>query len=355
MMARNRGLVWLRCIGLCTAAILWTVGGTACNKSGGGGAGGAGGGTASGGGGAVTGAAASAMDLIPKDTGLIFGFNWGKFKGSKFYDMLLGAIPPEGKTSLDEVKAACGIDYLNDLDSVIVAAGGNMDKSRVLILVKGNWNEEKVAKCATAMGEKKGKKITVAKDGNITSYTPEGDKTLYVGWVGDTAVVTASSMEGDKAYLSDVLKKASSVKDNKPFMDLFGRTDTGATMYAAFLPPPDSEAATSLGKMTGGNEKMTGGYLTLKLAKDLDLNAGLRFATDADAKSVTDRATKELDSAKKGNPQAAEFLKTASIAQSDKDMVVKINLDEKQLDQLTAMVKQMVPMLGMMLGGATSQ
>jgi hypothetical protein len=345
MMLRNRVLVSLFSFAasVTLAATLVSAG---CNKGGGGGIPGA-----SGGAGKLEGSASSALDLVPKDTGLVFGFNWGKFKGSKFYDMLITAIPAEGKKTLDEFKASCSIDYLNDLDSVVFASGGNMDKSRALIIVKGNWNEDKVAKCATAMGEKKGKKITVAKDGNITSYTPAGEKTVHVGWVGDMLVLTPSSMEGDKAFLSDVLKKTSSVKDNKPFMDLLGKTDTSATMYAAFLPPPDSEAAGSLGKMTGGTEKMAGGYITLKLGKDLDINAGVRFATDADAKSVTERARKEFDSAKK-NPQAAEFLKNASVAQSDKDMVVKINLDSAQLDKLTEMAKQMIPMLGMMLPGA---
>ncbi len=339
-MARNRGLVSLLC-----AATLFV----ACDKGGGGT--GPGGNPLTGGGPGAGTSGAAALDYVPKDTGLLLGFNWSKFKGTKFYDMLVAAVPADGKKDLDDIKAACGIDYLSDFDSVLVAAGPNMDKSKVVIVVKGKWNEDKVAKCATAMGEKKGKKITIAKDGNITSYTTTGEKTVLVGWVDNMAIVTPQSMEGDKTYLTEVLKKTTSVKDNKDFMDLFNRTDSAGTMYGALLATP--EMAGSLGKATGGNEKMTGGYFTLKLSGGLDINAALRFATDTDAKAVSARVNQELDGVKKGNPQAGEFLKTASVAQSDKDVVFKVSLDDKQLEQLTQMIKQMVPMLGMMMGGGS--
>jgi hypothetical protein len=336
-MAGNRGFVSL----LFAATLV-----VACDKGGGGTSGGTGNPLTGGGAPAAT---ASALDYIPKDTGMVIGFNWSKFKGTKFYDMLVGAVPAEGKKELDDIKASCGIDYLSDFDSVVVGVGPNMDKAKLVIVVKGNWNDDKVGKCATAIGQKKGKKITVAKEGNISSYATEGEKTVYVGWADNIAVVTPAAMEGDKTYLTEVLKKASSVKDNKEFMDLYNRTDSAGTMYGAFQATP--EMADSLGKATGGNEKMTGGYFTLKLGSGLDINAALRFAAATDAKSVSDRVNSELDGFKKQNQQAAEFLKNASVATSDKDMVLKLNLDDKQLDQLTQMLKQMAPMLGMMMGG----
>lgn len=146
------------------------------------------------------------------------------------------------------------------------------------------------------------------------------------------------------------MKKASSVKDNKEFMDLLGKADSSATIYGAFVPVAGSDAASTLGKATGGTEKPTGLYGTLALTKSLDINAGLRFASGADAKAVAERGTKELEGAKQGNPQAAEFLKNASITAADNDAVFKVSLDEKQLDQLTEMMKQMLPMLPMMMG-----
>lgn len=326
----------------CAAALV-----VSCNKGGDGGA-------TSGvpnplGGGAA--AAGGPLDYIPKDAGLVVGVNWSKFKGTKFHTLLSTSFPPDAKTKMDEFKAACNIDPLNDLDSITVGVLGNLDKqSKVVVVVKGNWDEDKISKCATAYGEKKGKKLTVAKDGNITSYTPENDKTVNVGWAGNLMVFTSQSMEGDKTYLTEVMKKASTVKDNKAVMDLLGKTDQGATLFGAFVPPPGSDAAGSFGKMTGGKEQLAGAYGTMKLANDLDLNIGLRFGSDADAKTVADKMSKELDGAK-NSPQGA-FLNKTTVTTSGSDAIIKVALDEKQLDQISEMAKQMAPMImGGMLGG----
>jgi len=356
-MLRNRGWISLARTAALVVSLVGLVGAGAgaggCNKGDGGGTPSPGGpagepAKAAGGGGS---AAASPIDLIPKDAAVVFGVNWSKFKGTKFFNMLVTSLPPDSKTKLDEMKQLCSIDPLNDLDSIVVGVVGNLDKSsKAVIVVKGNWDEDKVAKCTTAMGDKEGKKVTVTKDGNITSYAGANDKTVSVGWAGNLMVFTSTSMDGDKTLLTEIMKKASSVKDNKPVMDLLGKTDQGATIYGAFVAPPGSDVGGALNKMTGGTEKLAGAYGTIKLASDLDMNIGLRFGSDADAKTVADKMGKELEGAKQ-SPQGA-FLSKASVAASGSDAIIKVALDEKQLDQLTEMAKQMAPMLmGGMLGG----
>jgi hypothetical protein len=317
--------------------------GLACSK-------GTGGSGVGGGGAKVEGAAASAMDILPKETGLVLGFSWNSFKQSSFYGMLTSAMPKESTDTLAQIKETCGIDVMNDLESIMVASGGNLDQSRMLILVKGKWNEDKVTKCAAAMGPKLGKNVTTAKEGSITTYTVEGEQPGHVGWVGDLMVLTPAAMEGDKTYLADMLKQKATVKDNKPFMDLVGKVDTTSTFWAAVLPPPGSDMTTSMGQLTGGNEKVTGGWLSMKLSSRLDSNGGIRLATDAEAKSVRDKLAQELENAKK-NPQVGEFLKNASVNQAGTDVNLTLALDDGQMNKLIEMMKQMLPMLGMMLGG----
>jgi hypothetical protein len=205
------------------------------------------------------------------------------------------------------------------------------------------------------MGDKEGKKITVAKDGNLTTYTnPDEKKPVTVGWAGDLIVFTSTSTDADKTYITEIMKHATSVKDNKPLMDLLGKTDQGATIYGAVVTPPGSDMATATNKMTGGTEKLAGAYGTIKLGSDLDTNIGLRFGSDADAKAVTDKLNGELEGAKK-SPQGA-FLSNATITASGTDSVVAVKLDEKQLDQITEMMKAMVPaMMGGMMGGMGGQ
>lgn len=335
----------LRTVAAVAATALLAFAGSACQKGGG-----------AGGGGKIEGAAASALDSLPKETGMVVGFSWQKFKGTKFFDMIQSSMPPEGKTQLQEFKDVCNIDFLNDVDSVIIAGGGNVDKDRVLVLVKGKWDEAKVSKCANDMGPKKGKKVTVTKDGAITTYAVEGESNpVHVAWSGDTMLLTPASMQGDKTYLADLLKVKSTVKDNKPFMDILGKVDTSATFYAAILPDPGSEAANGLGQATGGTEKMTAGWLTMNLAKDLNVNGGMRFGTDAEAAAVSKRMTDGIAQAK-NDANVGPYLANLTVAQAGSDVNVKLSLTEQQIDQLLAMAKQMLPfVLGSALGGGQQQ
>lgn len=303
-----------------------------------------------GGGGKVEGAAADALPSLPKETSLVFGINLGKFRDSKLFGMLQGAIPAEGKTQLQQFKDTCNIDFMSDIDSVIVAGGGNMDKDRMLVLVKGKWNEDKVGKCAAAMGPKMGKNITVAKDGAVTTYTEEGQHPVHIAWSGDTAMLTPASMQGDKTYLADLLKQKSTVKDNPGFMEVFGKADTGATLFLAVLAPESGQMADGLNKMSGGTEKVKAAWFSLHLGKDLDANGGMRLSSDAEAKAVADRFTKELEGAKK-DPNMGQYLKSLAVTTAGSEVGIKIALSEKEVDQLLEMAKQMLPMLGMMLGG----
>jgi hypothetical protein len=305
---------------------------------------------AGGGGGSVQGAAASALPSLPKETSLVFGLNLGKFRDSKLFGMLQTAIPEEGKKQLQEFKADCQIDFMTDVDSLVVAGGGNMDKERVLILVKGKWGEDKVNKCAATMGPKKGKPITVAKDGTITTYTTEGEQPVHIAWSGDTAMTTPAAMEGDKTYLSDLLKQKTTVKDNPAFMEVLGKADTSATLYVAVLSPETGEVADGLNRMSGGSEKVKAAWFSMNLGKDLNAWGGMRLASDAEAKAVADRMTKELEGAK-ADPNMGEYVKALAVTTSGPEVTFKLALTEAQVDKLMEMAKQMLPMLGMMLGG----
>jgi hypothetical protein len=321
---------------LTVAALMLTA--AACQKGAGGGSG------------KVEGAAAAALPSLPKETSLVFGFNMGKFRSSKLFAMAQDAVPAEGKATLQQFKENCSIDFMNDIDSVVAAGGGNMDKDRVLVLVKGKWDEAKIGKCAGAMGPKLGKNVTVAKDGAVTTYTAEGEQPVHVAWSGDTAMVTPASMEGDKTYLADLLKQKSTVKDNPAFLEILGKADTTATMYAAILSPETGEVADGLNRMTGGSEKVKAAWFSLNLGKDLNANGGMRLASEAEAKAVAERMNKELEGAK-ADQNMGQYLKTLTVGATGSEVTFTVALTEQQVDQLLEMAKQMLPMLGMMLGG----
>jgi hypothetical protein len=309
-----------------------------CSKAGGGGSPGK-----------LGGAAQAAPDVIPKDASMVLGFSWDKIRENKYFKTFMEEkLPEKAKGLLTALKSSCGIDPVGDLNSLVIAGGADMDKTRVVVVVKGNWTEDKFVECAGKFSYED-KKASVAKDGNITTYTVEGKPPVSVAWIAkDTLVTTISALEGDKSYLSDLLKQKGTLKDNTPVMDLMGKIDSSNTFWmAAQATGPMSMMGQQL--TAGTNAKLAGIWLSLDYVKDLSLNMGMRL--DSDAKPVADKMSKEFDQVKK-NPQFGEFLKDASVDASGNDVVVKVAMSEKQVDQLIEMVKQLLPMImGGMLGG----
>lgn len=332
MMARNR--VWLACA---LAAGL-----VACSKGGGGGPGG----------GTVSGAASSALDFLPKDTNLAIGINPSKLKDSKYYAMFVKGVlsNPETKGALDAAKS-CGLDWQNDLESIVIAGGNNLDKERAIIVIKGNLDHDKLAKCAPAIAEKGGKKVTVTKDGELTVFQKEGEKPGYIAWPAKGVMMaTPASLEGDKAFLSDLMKKATSVRDNKVFMDLLGSTDTtSGAWFAGQI--PEQQATMMMSQLDpSGKLKLAGMYVALALTKDFKGTVGMRLS--GDPKPVADKLNTELENGKKQLPaQYVDLMKDVSISTAANDVVIKIALSEKQLDTIVEMLGQFIPGLGALTGG----
>src|SRR5262245_57222679 len=94
-------------------AVVLLAAGAACQKG-------------AGGSGKVEGAAAAALASLPKETSVVIGFNLSKFRETKLFPMVQAAVPEEGKTTLTTFKDTCNIDFMNDIESVIIAGGGNM-------------------------------------------------------------------------------------------------------------------------------------------------------------------------------------------------------------------------------------
>src|SRR5262245_6338839 len=260
MIVRNR--VWL------AVAVAGLV---ACSKGGGGGPGG----------GTVSSEASTAIDYLPKDTTLVIGINPKKLKDSKYYAQILNSMPAEAKDVLNSTKASCGIEWPTDFDSIVIGTGGNMDKDRAVVMVKGNWDHDVLAKCANAIATKQNKKVTVSKEGDLTVVQAEGEKPAYLAWPSKgTMMLTGTSAKGDKVLLPDLLKKATSIKENKDFVGLMGSCDTSATLWGAYQNPPADAQQLMEQLNPGGKQKLVGMYGWLALAKDLKATVGLRLDSD---------------------------------------------------------------------------
>ena len=289
---------------------------------------------------AMAGPAAASGFAFPKETGVMFGFSFSKLKSSKLWSMIEAQAMnnPEFKDGLAEAKAECNIDALTAVDSVTVAIESMemKDDKAVIIVLKTNLKEQQVNDCITKMAAKKGdKKVMTKKDGKITEYGVEGDSDkVWAAWL-DGSVVFSPKQE----LLKKSLDGSSNIKDNAVMSALLGKVDTGGMLYGAITVPAGGSAASQFEAL---GAKPDGIYFSLSLTKELDGNAGLRFANDADAKKTADMINQQLES-QKANPMIGEYLKGVAIAAAGTDTTIKVKLTEQQIDSLVAMAQMMMP------------
>ena len=334
----------MRRIAICLALAGLVLGGVGCKKG-------------AGGGGTTTGAAASALDLMPETTSFLVGINVTKLTTSNLWTQFSPQFMEQGevKEGLTKLKEACAFDPTKDITQVVIGADGQASEKSMVVLVKGNFDAGKLEKCATAMAAKEApeKKFTIKTEGKITTVTEEGGKNAYFGWAGsDTLVVVPAAAEGDKAALEAVLAAKTSAKNNKELGAIMGKVDTTNTIWGALVVPAEGKIKDNVTQSFNQGPPPKAGWMNFAYQKELALEIGGRFATEKDAKDYADKANKELETSK-ADPTAGPYLKTAKVEAKGTDLVISLKLDEKQVDELVAKVKDFLPfiLMGMAGGG----
>jgi hypothetical protein len=259
----------------------------------------------------------------------------------------------EGKEGLAKIQTNCGIDLTKDIEQVVIGVNGELDEKKIVFLIKGKFDEPKVTKCLVAMSEKADppKKITAKTEGKVSSYTEEGGKTVHIGWAAaDTIVIVPAAAEGDKAALDAVLAGTTSAKNNQELAAVMSKVDTGHTIWAAMAVPAAGKLKDSMASASTEGPQPKALWINLAYQKDLKLEIGARFANEAEAKQQVDKANKELESAKT-NPDTGPYLKTVKAEAKGADAVFSLALEEKQVDELVAKLKDILPFLLMGMGG----
>ena len=298
--------------------------------------------------GAMGGAAGAMSDVLPKETGFMVGISINKLRTTKLWETVSkkATEDPEAKSAIDELKNDCGMDLMTGIVESVTVAGPEdyNNEQKMLIHVGGKFSEGKVNDCITKMVQKKeNKKVAIAKEGNVTVYSVEGEpKKLYASWLGEGSVLISTDETG--AYLKEVLAKKSSYKQNAMLTGLLAQVDSNALVYGAGVVPKSGDAAGPFGAMVGA--KPDGAYGTVNYQKDLDATVGLRFANDADAKTTVEQINKELEGQKGSNPMIAEYLKGVKVTQSGKDAMIKVALTEQQINNLLSFVEMFMGGMG---------
>jgi hypothetical protein len=266
---------------------------------------------------------AEADRLLPADTTAVLTVNVRTLLVSGVVqkhglELIKGAL--KHNAQVDKLLAAAGVDPLEDITSVVVAAPGAAPK-KIVAIIRGKFDPDKVHKAAGDFAAKNPAELVVHKDGDLRVYeSKQGANAIFAALVDretlvaspTQALVTAAAGQKD-ARVSTELRSALGAVNDKQGMWL-----------AAVLPaelkkmiarnPQAGDLADKVRSLTGG----------------VTLDSGLQAAfqvvtTDAEA---ADNLAKLLDGGKgfaallaSGNPQFGKFL-------TDVIEAIEINADK---------------------------
>ena len=305
-------------------------------------------------GGGKGGSEATAGITLPKDTGFVLGISLKKAKETELWADFKKMAESQGADNLKNFSEACGVNAFDAITSVTLVMDNAMDENGMLALVESTLEADKVETCLTKMAESEGKKVSIAKEGNIWTVEVEGEsEKLILGWAGKTAVITNPKNPNAKTVIADAIAGKTSVKDNAEMSALLGKVNKNATLWFAANAAEGSKLAQNMAMAAAQvqtAEKPNGFYASLDITKALDASLAVRFPTDKGAKEASDLANTQLETAKKNPPPmpgVSDILGAVKIAANGPEMTVGLKLDEKQFSEMIKMVKGMLAMFGM--------
>jgi hypothetical protein len=215
----------------------------------------------------------------PSDTKVVLSINVKQILGSALLKKDLPKIK-DGLKNNGEVQATLnnlGFDPFNDLDSLVVCAGGVTDPDKVVALIKGKFNAEKFQALAMELAKKMGNQLKVHKEGDNTVYeaeVPNVPQPVFLGLVdGSTIVVGAKKGGITDAFDIKAGKKKGGLK--KEVVDLLEKANAKQSISFVAL-------GSALGNDVPFGDKITNISGGITIADDIQTEISI-FTKDADS------------------------------------------------------------------------
>lgn len=177
--------------------------------------------------------------LLPGDTCFVLNLNIKLALQSKeLREMALpwldGAAKGNGQ-HLAQLAGVIGIDPLRDLSTITLASGSGQDGEKVMLILRGTWNRESVARRLQDKSVQKGSGFSLSPS-NLEQpvyqlkLNNRNQAQMHVLLSGDGAIIASLSQD----YLAQVLKASPRPNfSNKVFQQMVGDLDRNALVTAA--------------------------------------------------------------------------------------------------------------------------
>jgi hypothetical protein len=291
----------------------------------------------------VAGALGDDLSLLPADSELVLGINFGQVQGSALWKQFVAPkLATADLSGIQKFKALCGFDPLESLKSVAVGLKGVGGDSPVGAFVVHGFDKTKSMSCFDKEGvsdvEKDGSKVTI--DGDVVMITDKSGKQIGFTFVNDS---TALAVLGPDAASKDGIKKVAagggSLKTSQAFVDLFQKINSTESLWFIV-----NGNAPFMAKAAIPGAKLKAAFGSLNVTDGLTVDFRMRLGSPDEATQLVTMAKGQIN-----NPQAKQFFDKIDVTSEGPDMKVSIAMSAEKLKSLAAMVGGM--MGGMMGGG----
>lgn len=279
-----------------------------------------------------------ALDFVPEDTMMVFAIDVEQVRTTDLFKEFMAAVEkePEAKEGLKMLKESAGFDPQKDLSSVVIALPPDVEKTEnFLMIAKGKFDEKKFIAFAEKEG---GQKFASATHQGLNYYQMDDGAIAFSGdylVVGSTAAL--------KAALDTQKGKMGSVKKNKTVSAHLKAVDTKSDVwFSVNLPAEIQEKMAKENPMVRDIEAAHG---------SIDLGSGLKVRLNLGTKSA-DTAKSLVDLANAGLREAGSdaqlkamgldaVVTNLKVTNADKEVVVKLDLNEAEFGRVVSTIKQL--------------
>jgi len=289
---------------------------------------------------AASGATADDLSLIPVDSEVVMGLNFGQLQQSALWKQFVEPQMMKGdfQQKLGEFKTKCGFDPMASITTVSVGMKGiGGDKPDGVIVVRGADKAKSLA-CLDKMKDeiaKDGSEVT--RDGDVILIKDKSGQTVGLTFVNDTTALAVVGTQANAAGVKQAAAGGSTLKTSPAFVEMYGKIKTNESLW--MLLNGTSKAFDSMASM-GVKPKAVFGSVNVTDGLSVDM----RMRLDS-----PDQAA-QMANAFKGQAQAmVSMVDKLDITNDAADVKVAVVLSSQKLQQL---IQTFGGMLGGMGGGA---
>jgi len=283
--------------------------------------------------------------LVPADAEIVVSFNVRQMLDSP---LIKKHALKEMKDALqknehaNQALKAVGLDPFKDVSSVVITGTGGTAANKVLVVVRGNFDPEKVHTTIVAEDKKNPGKVKVLKEGDTRLYEIHAEgKPAYAAFADKGTLVVSPSKEYALEAVKNAGKKAA--KPNKELAQALARVRGNDALWLAVVITDEMKKAMEKNPQTASIapklESVTG---SVNLTADLTANV-LIHTTDAKAAAELRKMINQVkpllavvaQSNEEVGPMVGELLNNLKISADKTDVDISLKVTQETIEKAT--------------------